>query len=60
MFSAIVGPFVWEICNNKLKSSGELFRSILVLYLFDLLKGETKTPHFYGFCIFGHVPEPQN
>ena len=22
--------------------------------------GETETPHFYDFRIFGHVPEPQN
>ena len=42
------------------KNSIILFRFILVLQLVDLLMGETVTPHFYDFWIWGRVPAPQN
>ena len=29
------------------------------LITFDLLMGETETPHFYDIGIWGRVPEPQ-
>ena len=46
--------------KDRLRSSGELSWPILVLQLFDLLMGESKTPHFYDFGTFGRVHEPQN
>ena len=32
----------------------------LNLQPFDFIMGETETPHFYDFGIFGSVPEPPN
>ena len=43
-----------------LKSFVVLSCFILSLYLLDLLMGETETPHFHDFLIFGRVLEPQN
>ena len=40
--------------NSMERISGELFRSILVSSLFDLLIGEPKNPHFYDFGTLGH------
>ena len=61
IYSAIFEPFVWWIYrNNTMKSSVILFCFNLNLYLFDLLMGEPKNPHFYNFGIFERVPGPQN
>ena len=55
------GTFLWKMClNNRLQSSGELFCFDVDSDFFDLLMGETKTPPFYDFWIWGRVPEPQN
>ena len=55
-FSAIVSSFVWETYGkDRLKSSGELFWSILVLQLSDLLTGEPKNLYSYDFGVFVDV-----
>ena len=47
--------------KDMLKSSAELFCSNFHLYVFfDLLMGDSRTPHFYDFGIFEHVLPSQN
>ena len=58
---AFAGSFLCKMClNNRFKSSRELFCFDLEKIVFDLLIGETKTPHSYDFGILGRVQTPEN
>ena len=46
MFAHVEVLFVVNLWKYTAKSSLELFRSIVNLYLFDSLMGEPETPHF--------------
>ena len=50
----LYSKFMEIVC---LKAPGNYSASILTYNLLDLLMGETETPHFYDFAIFGRVPE---